>query len=113
VLACDLPFVTAELLGFMLERAEDVDAVVPMDQNGILQPLCALYSTRCLLPTVELINSGVSAPRRLCGKVTTRVLAFAEIAHLDYAQWFFLDIDSPLDYQQALTLVQNKSRIRT
>lgn len=103
VLACDLPFVTADLLGVLLEQREGADAVVPRDKDDFLQPLCALYSTRCLSATVELINSDIPAPRLLFDRVKTRILPFTEIAHLDGAEKFFFDIDSPDDYRRALS----------
>ncbi|HTH50305.1 MAG TPA: molybdenum cofactor guanylyltransferase [Pyrinomonadaceae bacterium] len=46
VLACDLPFVTPELLRSLAnEESDDVDAVVPRQTDGRLQPLCAFYRT--------------------------------------------------------------------
>src|SRR5829696_8721619 len=43
VVACDLPFVTAELFSFLAGKRLDHDAVVPVQQDGRPQPLAALY----------------------------------------------------------------------
>ena len=47
-LACDLPFLTTELLKFVTAESSDsnYDVVVPEDQIG-LQPLCAVYFNTC------------------------------------------------------------------
>src|SRR3954463_15431606 len=47
VVACDLPFVTGELLARLASMcADDLDAVVPLQEDGRVQPLCALYRAR-------------------------------------------------------------------
>ncbi|HEX2080425.1 MAG TPA: molybdenum cofactor guanylyltransferase, partial [Longimicrobium sp.] len=55
VVACDMPWITAELLRTIAERAasSEADAVVPESggRRGV-EPLCAWYSVRCL-PHVE------------------------------------------------------------
>ncbi|MBV9240402.1 MAG: molybdenum cofactor guanylyltransferase [Acidobacteria bacterium] len=54
VLACDLPYVTAKFLcGLADEAQDDVDAVVPQQHDGRLQPLCAIYRTKPILELVE------------------------------------------------------------
>jgi molybdopterin-guanine dinucleotide biosynthesis protein A len=113
VLACDLPFITARLLDLLKTLVEGGDALVPLDKGGFLQPLCALYSPRCLTAAIELINSGHRAPRLLFDKVRTRVVSFAEITHLDGAERFFYDLDTLDDYHRALLLARDDSEIAT
>jgi molybdopterin-guanine dinucleotide biosynthesis protein A len=47
VVGCDLPFLTAEWLGYLIERAKAsaADAVLPENERG-LEPLCAMYHRR-------------------------------------------------------------------
>lgn len=53
VCACDLPFVTSDVLRRMRSFAsDDVEAVVALQSDGQTQPLCAIYHRR-LLPRVE------------------------------------------------------------
>jgi molybdenum cofactor guanylyltransferase len=47
VAACDMPFLKASFIAYMMENAEDYDIVVPAPPDG-LQPLCAVYSRACL-----------------------------------------------------------------
>ncbi len=54
VLACDLPFVTSELISFLGRRISDgVNAVVPVQPDGRWQPLCAVYRVEPYLPVFE------------------------------------------------------------
>jgi molybdopterin-guanine dinucleotide biosynthesis protein A len=47
LLACDMPFVTRELLAHMLKLTAGVDIVVPRTERGY-HPLCAVYTRACL-----------------------------------------------------------------
>src|SRR5215211_7458744 len=59
VVACDLPFVTAELFSFLAELHLDHETVVPIQQDGRPQPLAALYRVGpCLRRATELIEAG-------------------------------------------------------
>ena len=62
VVAWDMPFVSAALLGVMRARGEegDVDAVLPESDGSRrgVEPLCAWYSTRCLAPITTALDAG-------------------------------------------------------
>jgi molybdenum cofactor guanylyltransferase len=54
ILACDLPFVTAGLLGRLASfRGPVVEAVAPLQLDGRPQPLCAFYSARSCASTAR------------------------------------------------------------
>ena len=102
VVACDLPFVTAELFSRLASLREDFDAVVPIQEDGRQQPLCALYRTdACLARSEELIKAGERRPLALLNAVRTRRAAFNELADLPGAKLFFMNINTPEDYEQA------------
>lgn len=47
VVSCDMPFLSRELVGFIIENSEDCEIAIP--QNGDkLEPLCAVYNKSCL-----------------------------------------------------------------
>src|SRR6266496_130102 len=63
VVACDLPFVTAQLLKRLASFANQVDAIAPIQADGIPQPLCAFYKVSHCLPQAEnLIRAGERKP---------------------------------------------------
>jgi len=102
VVACDLPFVTADLFTRMATLRENHEAVVPIQQDGRPQPLCSLYRIDpCLRRATELIKTGQRRPVDLLRSVKTRWLAFAELEDLDHAEQFFVNINTPEDYYEA------------
>jgi molybdopterin-guanine dinucleotide biosynthesis protein A len=102
VVACDLPFVKGELFVRLAQRRTAFDAVVPVQPDGLRQPLCALYRIApCLERAQDLIARGERRPRVLLDEVRTRLVAFEELADLDGANYFFSNINTPEDYQQA------------
>ena len=64
LLACDLPFVTLELLTRLVESPGD-GTVVPVDRDGIVQPVCARYSAAARDRARELLADGERSLRRL------------------------------------------------
>ena len=102
VLACDLPFVTAALLARLVEEsrtASDVDAVVPRSARG-LEPLCALYRTRCAAAARDRIAQGALQVSGLLGAVTTRILEPGALAPYDEGA-LFENVNTPHDHERA------------
>ncbi|HBB87335.1 MAG TPA: hypothetical protein DC047_06940 [Blastocatellia bacterium] len=101
VVACDFPFVTAELFDRLASLRKGFEAVAPIQSDGIAQPLCALYQTeRCLARAGELINSGERKPVALLQSVRTRWVPFAELDDLPGADRFFDNINTAADYDR-------------
>jgi molybdenum cofactor guanylyltransferase len=105
IVACDLPFVTVELFERLARLRENFEAVVPVQEDNRVQPLCALYRTSvCLRRAEELIAAGERRPRQLLEQVRARRVAFAEVADLTGAGLFFTNVNTPEDYAQAKAL---------
>lgn len=103
VSACDLPFVTGELFVRLASLSgEDFDAVIPVQPDGRVEPLCALYRRAACLPVAQaLIESGERRPRALLERIRTRRVTTDELADLPDAQLFFTNVNTPEDYEQA------------
>jgi molybdopterin-guanine dinucleotide biosynthesis protein A len=52
VLSVDLPFVTQDLLKFLIDEVQDVQAAVPWSGDEHFEPLCACYN-RSILPFMK------------------------------------------------------------
>ena len=103
VCACDLPFITPQLLQLLIGFRNDHDAVVPIQADGRPQPLCALYRINpCLQSAVELIDIGRRRPLDLIQVVNTRWVSFSELEHLQHSENFFVNINTPEDYDEAI-----------
>jgi molybdopterin-guanine dinucleotide biosynthesis protein A len=102
VVACDLPFVTAELFSTFVSVRLDHDAVAPIQPDERPQPLAALYRVDpCRQRATELIEAGRRRPVDLLEAVKTRWVSFDEIRNLEQADRFFVNINTPSDYYEA------------
>ena len=102
VVACDMPFVNAELFTRLASFRDDLEAVAPVQPDGRPQPLCALYRVAHCLPVAEkLIQSGERRPLILLQSVRTRWIDFAELEDLEGARRFFVNMNTPGDYLRA------------
>ena len=102
VIACDLPFVTTDLCSRLSNFRQSHDAVVPIQEDLIPQPLCAFYKVRpCLAQVTELIKRRLRRPLDLLQSVNTKWVPYAEIEDLSGSQNFFVNINTPEDYYDA------------
>jgi molybdopterin-guanine dinucleotide biosynthesis protein A len=102
VVACDLPFVTFELFELLASLRANHDAVVPLQPDGRPQPLAALYrAVLCRERAAELIQTGHRRPLDLLQLVNTRWVPFTELTNLPQAEKFFVNINTPGDYDEA------------
>jgi molybdopterin-guanine dinucleotide biosynthesis protein A len=103
VVACDMPFVSAELFLRLASFRGHFEAVAPVQPDGRPQPLCALYRVvPCLATAEKLIQSGERRPLTLLQSVRTRSVDFAELEDLEGASHFFVNMNTPEDYARAL-----------
>jgi molybdopterin-guanine dinucleotide biosynthesis protein A len=102
VVACDFPFVTSELFAVLANLRGDFEAVAPIQEDIIPQPLCSLYRVEpCLRLAEQLIKSGERKPIALLQSVHTRWVLFNELSKLEGADSFFDNINTPEDYARA------------
>jgi molybdopterin-guanine dinucleotide biosynthesis protein A len=94
VLACDLPFLTEQLLNFLIEF-DAPGTVVPVVQ-GQLQPLCARWSHRDLRHAEQLLKNGNQSLRHLSSQDDVVRLHESDWQHVASEKQFF-DIDCPED----------------
>ncbi|HQU93801.1 MAG TPA: molybdenum cofactor guanylyltransferase [Pyrinomonadaceae bacterium] len=108
VLACDLPFVTSDLIRRLSRFCSDaVDAVVPVQSDSRPQPLCALYRVEKCRPIAEMmIKTGDLKLQKLLTRLSTRYVEFEEIRDLPGAGNFFINVNTPEDYAKATKLAQ-------
>jgi molybdopterin-guanine dinucleotide biosynthesis protein A len=97
VVACDMPFVDASLVEYLLDLTREADLVVPRTERGY-HPLCAAY-TRACLPAVERRL----AERRLkmtdlFAEVRTRVVASEEIDRFGDRNRLLANVNTQAEY---------------
>jgi molybdopterin-guanine dinucleotide biosynthesis protein A len=99
-LAVDLPFVPTALLRRLLERAEGVDAAVPVTDDGP-QPLCAAYGPGCLPPIRRRLDAGERKMTCFWPDVDVRTLGTAELSAFGEPGALFRNLNTPDDYEGA------------
>ena len=109
VLACDLPFVTGELMTRMVDimrhgaelQMNDVDAVFAEQPDGRIQPL----------PEIEkMLSDGEWRLQQLGVRLKTRVIGFSEIKDIQGSEFLFLNLNTPEEYRAAVEI--EKMRLR-
>ena len=104
VVACDLPFLSPTLLGYLAgRRREGVDAVVPVI-DGRPEPTHALYSRRCLPAIRARLAAGQLKAAGFLEDVAVRYLDEAELRRYDPQLLSFFNINYPGDLARAREL---------
>ncbi len=96
VVGCDMPFLNAALLEYMLLHKAGHDIVIPRI-GDYYEPLHAIYARRCL-PAIE--RSIESGQRRLLGfasQMDVRYIDPDEIARIDPQRLSFFNLNAPDD----------------
>ena len=115
IVACDLPLISADLIARLWQFAsgtegENFDAIVPIQPDERPQPLCGFYRREsCSAAAGQLIAEGEHKPRTLLRQVRTRWVTFKELSDLPGADNFFLNVNTPEDYQRAKEILAGKS----
>jgi len=78
LVACDLPEIPAPLVRGLLEAALTADAVVPVNVDGVPEPLLAVYRRRLLQDAEVLLAAGERRLRALFERCRT---SYLELAH--------------------------------
>jgi molybdopterin-guanine dinucleotide biosynthesis protein A len=106
IIASYPPLVSVEfyaMLWIFTTIEEDAfDAIVLIQPDDRPQPLCAIYRrASCSAIVSQLISENEHKLRALLAKVRTRWVNFDEISDLPGAREFFLNVNTPEDYELA------------
>jgi molybdopterin-guanine dinucleotide biosynthesis protein A len=101
VTACDMPRLRAETLRLLLREAQGYDAAAP-EIAGRLEPLCAVYHTRCLPLLKERFDSGERALHRALRRVSLRRVAEAQLRSVDPDLSSLINVNTPEDYRSLI-----------
>ncbi len=103
VVACDMPFLNADLLAAMWSARDGYDAVVPV-LDGRPEPTHALYSKACLPHIERRLQSNDLKIARFFDDVDVRYFTQQEIENLDAERLSFFNVNTPSDLERALAL---------
>ncbi|MGI8669148.1 MAG: molybdenum cofactor guanylyltransferase [Aridibacter sp.] len=112
ILAVDLPCVSSEAIIKLCKITFDlqqISAVIPIQNNSKLQPLCGVYERNACLPKLEVLlteNNSISVHQFL------ELIDFITVdqTKLQDNSNSFLNVNSPADYEQ---IILNKKMIKS
>ena len=107
LLACDMPFVTAELLAHLLTLAAEADAVVPRTERGY-HPLCAAYTRACQPAVVRRLADRHLALVGLFEDVRVRVVPCEELKAFGDPNRLFANVNTLADYDALEAFLNHK-----
>ncbi|HEX9373898.1 MAG TPA: molybdenum cofactor guanylyltransferase [Roseiflexaceae bacterium] len=112
VVACDMPFLSADLIAAMLARPRDYDVLVPRSpdpgaaRNALgVEPLHAIYGKACLGPMRATIESGRRQIAAFFPQVRVAYVELEEIRRYDPAGRSFLNVNTPAEMDAAERLL--------
>jgi len=109
VVACDMPFVSPELLAYQLDCLirENVDLVVPLTEQGH-EPFHAVYRKSTCLPAVEAaLEKGQKRMISWHPEVQVRELTRVDLVRIDPTGLAFMNVNTPDEFQSAECLAQS------
>ncbi len=105
IVAVDMPFVSSELLEFLLEEATRAAATVTVPRTGRgVQPLCAVYR-RAFAPVAErAIQTGRYKIDAAFAEVPIQLIDEKELAAAGFSEKDFFNVNTPDDRRAAQTM---------
>ena len=96
VVACDMPFLCRELIGYMLEQTPGYDAVIPR-MGDLVEPLHAVYAKTSLKPIEDKLKAGRLGVHKLFSYLKVRYVKQDEIERFDPDCRSFFNINTEAD----------------
>ena len=102
--ACDTPFLKKELVETLVHRIEDrFDVIVPETSAG-LEPLCAIYSQRCIQPIETRLERQQFKIRQFIKKTSVRKVRENLLREADPNLVSFFNINTPDELEKARSI---------
>lgn len=100
VLGCDMPFVTASFVRYVVERGRDADVAVPRDAGG-RHPLCASYARRTAGHLRARLDAGALRVGDALEGLDVRDIGPDELGPFNRDGRLLLNVNTPDDYARA------------
>jgi len=97
VLPCDMPFISQECIQFLIKNTDGNEITVPFHKNKF-EPLCAVYSKKCLPFIKDQIETGDYQIFQFYDKVKTKQLDFSSKLPF-YHEKLFSNINTKSDLE--------------
>ena len=99
--ACDTPFLKKDLVEVLLENIEENNDIIMPESSAGMEPLCAIYSKRCLNAAEDHIKQNKFKIQRALGKHRWKKIPESKLRSKDPELISFFNINTPEDLAQA------------
>lgn len=111
ITACDAPFVSSEIIKYMIGRIEpDMDVMVAQSDAG-LEPLSAIYSKSCLPLIEKNLDQNLFKIRDFYRPEKVVEIPASILKKLDPQMRFAYNVNTPEDLLKANMMVEEKRKI--
>jgi len=97
MIACDMPFIKQELIEFIVSEIDGSDVVIPK-RNGRPEPLCAIYSKRCIGNIKEQLDKNNFKMTDFIRNMRIREISEEETLQFDHDEMSFININTPSEH---------------
>ncbi|MCH8316896.1 MAG: molybdenum cofactor guanylyltransferase [Bacteroidetes bacterium] len=108
VVSCDMPFLSSDLLKFLLSyTGKNYDVIVPR-HRGKLQPLCAVYSKNCFCQLELFIQQNQLKMMNIIEQLNTKYVDINSTLDF-YSPYLFMNVNN----QRDLVMIKKKLATKT
>lgn len=102
VLACDLPFVKAKTIEYLIQKRnpKKLATAYKSTHDGLPEPLCAIYEPEALTAMKAFLQTGKNCPRKFLINHNVELIEQIDKIALD-------NINDPKEYEDALQKIKN------
>jgi len=105
--ACDMPFLKREMIEVVFQAFEPRwDVVVPVTREGF-QPLCAIYSRRCIKPIEDQLGRGGLKISKLFSQIKIKTIPEESLRSVDRDLISFFNINTVEDLSRSRKMVSH------
>jgi molybdopterin-guanine dinucleotide biosynthesis protein A len=100
IVGCDMPRVSLSFLGLLLGKTALGDAIMMKFDDGLVEPLCSVYSKACLQALEENLRLQQYKISEAFKRVKVAYVSEAEIAGLGLSREIFTNVNTPEDWER-------------
>lgn len=110
ILACDLPYLSREWVGWLLARTtvSSGQVIMPRTEGGS-EPLAAVYRRECAEPIIAALLRGVRKVTDATEQLRTEFVTEREWRHIDPDGRVLRNMNTPEDYEEARKRLEGRS----
>lgn len=98
VAACDMPFLNPDLIRQLCNSSAEVDAVVPLNGEGLREPLHAVYARSAAETARQVIEQDEKSILIVLDRIRTRLVTPEALRSISAAEESFRNVNTPEEY---------------